>query len=155
MQEFKGNEYITGMAAANRLLFHGIVPGIANHPLGRIELNVCFRDSGNFQREKLEFEVMDWPSQYHTILGRPTFARFMAVPHYAHLTLKIPSPKGVIIVKGSFKVSDTCDKEFNRMAQTFGRCGDPAYHCMCSMQVVDITQMKHCLTSITSLRVVQ
>jgi hypothetical protein len=36
-----------------------------------------------------------------------------------------------------------------------GRCGDPAYHCMCSMQVVDITPMKHCLTSITSIRVVQ
>jgi hypothetical protein len=29
------------------------------------------------------------------------------------------------------------------------------YHCMCSMQVVDITPMKHCLTSITSIRVVQ
>jgi hypothetical protein len=34
-------------------------------------------------------------------------------------------------------------------------CGDPAYHCMCSMQVVDITPMKHHLTSITSIRVVQ
>jgi hypothetical protein len=29
--------------------------------------------------------------------------------------------------------------------------GDPAYHCMCSMQVVDITPMKHRLTSITSI----
>jgi hypothetical protein len=34
-------------------------------------------------------------------------------------------------------------------------CGDPAYHCMCTMQVVDITPMKHRLTSITSIRVVQ
>jgi hypothetical protein len=34
-------------------------------------------------------------------------------------------------------------------------CGDPAYHCMCSMQVVDITPIKHRLTSITSIRVVQ
>jgi hypothetical protein len=34
-------------------------------------------------------------------------------------------------------------------------CGDPAYHCMCSMQIVDITPMKHHLTSITSIRVVQ
>jgi hypothetical protein len=44
----------------------------------------------------------------------------MAVPHYAYLALKIPGPKGVITVKGSFKVSNTCDKEFNRMVQTFG-----------------------------------
>jgi hypothetical protein len=36
------------------------------------------------------------------------------------VALKIPGPKGVIIVQGSFEVSNTCDKEFNRMAQTFG-----------------------------------
>jgi hypothetical protein len=39
--------------------FHGIVPGSANYPLGKIELDICFGDSGNFRREKLEFEVMD------------------------------------------------------------------------------------------------
>jgi hypothetical protein len=42
--------------------FHGIVPGAANHPLGKIELDVCFGNSSNYRREKLEFEVMDWPS---------------------------------------------------------------------------------------------
>jgi hypothetical protein len=30
--------------------FHGIVPGSANHPLGKIELHVCFGDNGNFQK---------------------------------------------------------------------------------------------------------
>jgi hypothetical protein len=63
---------------------------------------------------------MDWPSQYHAILGRLAFAKFMAVPHYAYLPLKIPGPKGTITVQGSFEVSNTCDKEFNRLAQTFG-----------------------------------
>jgi hypothetical protein len=43
----------------------------------------------------------------------------MAVPHYAYLALKILGPKGFITVKGGFEVSDTCDKEFNRMVQTF------------------------------------
>jgi hypothetical protein len=88
--------------------------------LGRIELDVCFGSSENYRREKLEFEVMDWPSQYHAILGRPAFAKFMAVPHYAYLTLKILGPKGTITVQGSFEVANTCDREFNRMAQTFG-----------------------------------
>jgi hypothetical protein len=37
----------------------------------------------------------------------------------------------------------------------WGSCGDPTYHCMCSMQVIDITPMKHHPTSITSIRVVQ
>jgi hypothetical protein len=48
--------------------FHEIVPGSANHLLGKIKLDVCFGDSGNFRREKLELEVMDSPSQYHAIL---------------------------------------------------------------------------------------
>jgi hypothetical protein len=48
--------------------FHGIVPGSANYPLGRIALNVCFGNRQNYRKEKLDFEVMDWPSQYHAIL---------------------------------------------------------------------------------------
>jgi hypothetical protein len=99
--------------------FHGIVPGATNYPLGKIELDVYFGDNNNYRREKLEFEVMDWPSQYHVILGCPAFAKFMAVPHDAYLTLKITGPKGTIMVQGSFEVSNTYDKEFNRLAQTF------------------------------------
>jgi hypothetical protein len=44
----------------------------------------------------------------------------MAVPHYTYLVLKMPGPRGIIIVKGSFKVSDLCDREFHKMAQNFG-----------------------------------
>jgi hypothetical protein len=40
--------------------FHRIVPGGANYPLEKIELDVCFGNSSNYRREKLEFEVMDW-----------------------------------------------------------------------------------------------
>jgi hypothetical protein len=50
----------------------------------------------------------------------------MAVPHYTCLVLKIPGPKGFITVQGSFEVSNTCDKEFNRMAQTFGMTAEYA-----------------------------
>jgi hypothetical protein len=100
--------------------FHGIIPGSANYPLGRIALNVCFGNRQNYRREKLDFEVMDWPSQYHAILGIPAFSRFMAVPHYTYLVLKMPGPNGIITVKGSFELSDLCDKEFHKMAQNFG-----------------------------------
>jgi hypothetical protein len=47
----------------------------------------------------------------------------MAVPHYTYLVLKMPGPKGIIIVKGSFELSDLCDKEFHKMAQNFGMMG--------------------------------
>jgi hypothetical protein len=100
--------------------FHGIVPGSANYPLGWIALKVCFGNRQNYRREKLNFKVMDWPSQYHAILGQPAFSRFMAVPHYTYLVLKMPGPKGVITVKVSFELSDLCDTEFHKMAQNFG-----------------------------------
>jgi hypothetical protein len=44
----------------------------------------------------------------------------MAVPHYTYLVLKMLGPRGIITVKGSFKLSDLCDKEFHKMAQNFG-----------------------------------
>jgi hypothetical protein len=100
--------------------FHGIIPGSANYPLGRITLDVCFGNCQNYRKEKLDFEVMDWPSQYHAILGRPVFSRFITVPHYTYQVLKMPGPNGIIIVKGSLELSDICDKEFHKMAQTFG-----------------------------------
>jgi hypothetical protein len=78
------------------------------------------RQLQNYRKEKLNFKAMDWPSQYHVILGQPAFSRFMAVPHYTYLVLKMPGPNGIITVKGSFELSDICDKQFHKMAQTFG-----------------------------------
>src|SRR3954469_8881225 len=58
---------------------YDVVPGEAASSLGTIELDVIFGNKGNFTRKILEFEVLDWQSQYHTILSRPTFEQFMAV----------------------------------------------------------------------------
>src|SRR3954466_9553975 len=69
--------------------FHGIVPGKAVYHIGRISLEVVFGSATNFRKETLDFEVVDWKSKYHAILRRPAFARFMAVPHYAYLKLKM------------------------------------------------------------------
>jgi hypothetical protein len=44
----------------------------------------------------------------------------MAVPLYTYLVLKMPGPRGIITVKGSFEVSDLCDRKFHKMAQNFG-----------------------------------
>jgi hypothetical protein len=43
--------------------FHGIVPGKPTYPLGAIHLDVIFGTPSNFKKEKIEFEVVDWPSQ--------------------------------------------------------------------------------------------
>jgi hypothetical protein len=37
-----------------------------------------------------------------------------------HIFVKYPGPNGVIMAKENFEVSNTCDKEFHKMVQTFG-----------------------------------
>jgi hypothetical protein len=72
-------------------------------PLRRIRLNVTFGQPDNFRNESLTFEVVDFPGVYHALLGRPCFAKFMAVPNYTYLKFKMLGPKGVITVEGSFE----------------------------------------------------
>ena len=62
-------------------VFHGIVPRTSCSPLGKIRLDVIFGDEANFRREPIWFEVVDFNSPYHALLGRPALAKFMAVPH--------------------------------------------------------------------------
>jgi hypothetical protein len=78
--------------------FHGITPGKRILPLGQIDLPVCFGTPSNFRKETLTFEVVGFRGTYHTVLGRPCYAKFMAIPNYTYLKLKMPGPKGVIIV---------------------------------------------------------
>jgi hypothetical protein len=74
--------------------FHGIIPTSPAYPLGKISLDVVFGTPDNFRKEQIEFEVVDWESQYHAILGRPAYANFMAIPHYAYLKLKMQATMG-------------------------------------------------------------
>ena len=88
--------------------FYGVIPGKKAASLGQIALDVVFGDSKNFRKEKLTFEVVDFQSAYHAILGRPAYARFMARPCYVYLKLKMPGPKGVITVTGNRKKAEEC-----------------------------------------------
>jgi hypothetical protein len=67
-------------------------------PLGQIDLPVTFGDDGNFRKETLTFEIVGFLGTYHAILGRLAYAKFMAVPNYTYLKLKMPRPKGVITI---------------------------------------------------------
>jgi hypothetical protein len=89
--------------------FFGIVPGKAAYPMGRVSLPVTFGTEGNFRTEYLSFEVADFKSSYHAILGRPMLARFMAIPQYTYLVLKMSAPKGVLTVYGDLLISFKCD----------------------------------------------
>jgi len=91
--------------------FHGVVPGKKALPVGRIDLTVCFGTAANFRKETLTFEVVGFRGTYHAIIGRPGYAKFMAIPNYTYLKLKMPGPKGVITVSSSFEHAYECDVE--------------------------------------------
>src|SRR3954468_10975931 len=76
----------------------GMIPRETATSLGAIELEVIFGNRRNFAKHVLEFEVLDWQSQYHAILGQPGFAQFMAVPHYTYLKLKMPGSTRVLTI---------------------------------------------------------
>jgi hypothetical protein len=84
--------------------FFVIILGKTAYPMGWVSLPVIFSMEDNF-------EVADFKSSYHAILGRPMLARFMAVPHYTYLVLKMRTPNRVLFVYGDLIVSFKCDNE--------------------------------------------
>ena len=72
---------------------------------------VCFGSPSNYRKEILTFEVVGFKGTYHAILGRPCYAKFMAVPNYTYLELKMPSPNGVITVESTYEHVYDCDVE--------------------------------------------
>jgi hypothetical protein len=90
--------------------FHGIIPEKRVQPLGQLDLPVCFGTPSNFRRETLTFEVV-FRGTYHAVLGRPCYAKFMAVPNYTYLKLKMLGPNGVITVGPTNRHAFECDVE--------------------------------------------
>jgi hypothetical protein len=110
---------ITHMLTKSISPFYGIIPGNATIPMGSVVLPVTFGETrGNYHTEYIKFEVADFETSYHAILGRPAIAKFMAVPHYTYLVLKMPSPAGVLSLQGDLKISFDCDIEVVELAAT-------------------------------------
>jgi hypothetical protein len=91
--------------------FHGIIPGKRVLPLGQLDLSVCFGTPSNFRKETLTFEVVGFRWTYHAMLGRPCYAKFMVVPNYTYLKLKMSGPKGTITVESTYHHAYQCDVE--------------------------------------------
>ena len=91
--------------------FHGVIPGTSATPLGTIKLPVMFGSRENFRTEDISFEVTNFEAAYHAILGRSAIAKFMAVPHYTYMMMKLPGPNGIISLWGDVRRSHKCDQE--------------------------------------------
>jgi hypothetical protein len=70
------------------------------YPLGSITLPVTFGTEENFRTENVQFDVAEVNLPFNAIIGRPALYQFMAIAHYEYLVLKMPSPPGVLTVRG-------------------------------------------------------
>jgi hypothetical protein len=88
--------------------FFGIVPTEGEYPLGHIYMPVTFGTPENYRTEFLRFEVASFNCGYNAIIGRPGLAKFMAIPHYSYMILKMPGPQGIITVRADFQGAAEC-----------------------------------------------
>nr|GEX29531.1 UvrD-like helicase, ATP-binding domain, P-loop containing nucleoside triphosphate hydrolase [Tanacetum cinerariifolium] len=61
-------------------------------PLGKIELDLCFVESGRCRRAIMKFTVIPAPLPNNIILGRPSLKQLRAVPSTIHRMMKFPTP---------------------------------------------------------------
>ena len=61
--------------------------------------------------------MVGFPGTYHTILGRPCYAKFTAVPNYTYLKLKMPGPNRIITVSTTNQHAYQCDVECIEQAE--------------------------------------
>ena len=79
--------------------------------LRQIDLPVTFGNPTNYRTKTLTFEVVEFHGTYHTILGRPCYVKFMAIPSYTYLKLKLIGPCRVITIGTSFQRAYECKVE--------------------------------------------
>jgi hypothetical protein len=78
------------------------------YPLGHIYMPVTFGTPENYRTEFLRFEVAIFYYGYNDIIGRPGLDKFMAIPHYSYMILKMPGPQGIITVRVDFQGAVEC-----------------------------------------------
>jgi hypothetical protein len=100
--------------------FFGIVPTEGEYPLGHIYILVTFGTPENYRTEFLRFEVARFDCGYNAIIGRPGLTKFMAIPHYSYMILKMPGPQGIITMRANFQGVAECFRGAIQVALTTG-----------------------------------
>jgi hypothetical protein len=80
-------------------------------------LPVQFGTAEHFRTDYVNFVVADFDGTYHAILGRPMLTKFMVVPHYSYLVLKMPTEHGVLTLRGNVYTTYTCEEEGFKVAE--------------------------------------
>ncbi|XP_068466260.1 uncharacterized protein [Phaseolus vulgaris] len=79
--------------------YRGCLYGFAGDQVevrGYIELRTTFTDGVASRTERIRYLVVNAPSAYNILLGRPTLNRIRVVPSTRHMKVKLPSVEGVV-----------------------------------------------------------
>jgi len=83
--------------------------GVQVEVRGYIELRMTFTDGLASRTEKIRYLVVNAPSAYNILLGRPTLNRTGVVPSTRHMKVKLPSMEGVVItIRSDQKEAKKC-----------------------------------------------
>ena len=88
--------------------------GESTAAVGKIKLPVF----AGGENKLTTFLVLDCPSAYNIILGRPWIHAMKAVPSTYHQRIRLPTKRGVKEIKGNQEVARTCYLHSLKMKQT-------------------------------------
>ena len=77
-------------------------------PLGSIQLVLTLGDPPCQETTTIRFLIVDAPSAYNVLLGRPSLNTIKAIPSAYHMVIKFPTTNGVGIVRGDQRVAREC-----------------------------------------------
>ena len=77
-------------------------------PLGSIQLVLTLGESPYQATTTTRFLIVDAPSAYNMLLGRPSLNAIKAIPSAYHTMIKFPTIHGVGIVRGDQRVAREC-----------------------------------------------
>ena len=77
-------------------------------PLGSIQLILTLGDPPCQATTAVKFLIVDAPSAYNMLLGRPSLNAMKAIPSSYHMMIKFPTTGGVGMVRGDQRVAREC-----------------------------------------------
>jgi hypothetical protein len=78
------------------------------YPIGIIPLPVTAETTPRLSTVMVDFLVIDWPSAYNVIVGRPALNKLRAATSTYHLMMKFPIEEGVGVVRGDQLAAMRC-----------------------------------------------
>ena len=77
-------------------------------PLGSIQLVLTLGDPPCQATTAVKFLIVDAPSAYNMLLGRPSLNAIKAIPFAYHMVIKFPTTGGIGMVQGDQRVAREC-----------------------------------------------